>query len=350
LTEGLANKLIRVTAVSTPILLLLSSLLSSCSQRHMTSLKQTGAATAYAQNIDKQIVNAVNAGDGDYELRVLRARLDANPLDLTARLELAGSYQKLGFTEVAIEHGRLACERAPDSDDAHIALAKMLRDAARSPEAAGVLSAYTSSHAGAGAAVWAWLGLLQDDTGDWKTGEAAHRRALALDPQRDDFHNNLGYCLLRQGRKEEAAGEFRAALKLHPRSVIAENNLGMALAAGLVTQNRFAQNKEAVAHLQSVTDPATAHNNMAVAMIEEGRYADARQEIDLALRYNRAHPAALNNLRLVADLEGRPAEMQRVDHGPGKWSRVTLAWHRFWSGAAPDGQDKIASGSTVASR
>jgi Flp pilus assembly protein TadD len=315
----------------------------------MTALKQPAAVPAYAKNIDKQILNAVDAGDGDYELRVLRARLDSNPLDLAARLELAGRYRKLGFMEVAIEHGRLACERAPDSDEAHIALARMLRDAERYPEAVKVLSAYTSSHAGAGSPVWAWLGLLQDDTGDWKAGEVAHRKALALDPRRDEFHNNLGYCLLRQGRPEEAAGEFRAALKLHPHSVFAENNLGMALASGR-NAGRNLEHNEAVAHLQSVTDPATAHNNMAVAMIEEGRYAEARQEIDVALRYNRAHSAALNNIRLVADLEGRPAEMQRVDPAPGKWSRVVLGWRRLWGGTASESLNNVGSGSTVASR
>ena len=67
----------------------------------------------------------------DQTVRRIRARvakLEANPSDLSARLELARHYQKAGFPEIAVEHGRLAVERAPESADAQIALAKLLRD------------------------------------------------------------------------------------------------------------------------------------------------------------------------------------------------------------------------------
>ena len=63
---------------------------------------------------------------------------------------------------------------------------------------------------------WAWLGVLEDEAGNWKAGEAADRHAIALDSKRDDLQNNLGYCLLEQGRKAEAAEAFRAALALNP--------------------------------------------------------------------------------------------------------------------------------------
>lgn len=294
--------------------------------------------------MERQIVNAVDAGDGDYQLHVLRARLDANPLDLNARLELARRYQTLGFPEVAIEHGRLACERAPQSDEAHIALAKMLRDNAQAAKAGQMLAGYTEANPSAGAGVWAWLGLLRDDTEDWKAGEAAHRKALAMAPDRDDLHNNLGYCLLRQGRREEAAAEFHAALRLHPHSVISENNLALSITPDA------AGNKEAVGHLQSVADPASAHNNMAVALIEAGKYAEARQEIDLALRYNRTHSAALNNLRLLSDLDGHPAEIQSPVRAEGRWSRLVVGWRRLWGGGVAAGGSTTDSGSALASR
>jgi thioredoxin-like negative regulator of GroEL len=146
-----------------------------CAERPQTALV-TPTAAQYVQ--DRQIVNAVDAGDGDYELKTLRAQLDANPLDLKARLELAKHYQKQGFPEVAIEHCRLACERAPDSDEAHVALAKMLRDSGKAAEGGAVLTAYTAKHDKAGVSVWAWLGLLSDETENWPAGEAAYRRAI----------------------------------------------------------------------------------------------------------------------------------------------------------------------------
>jgi Flp pilus assembly protein TadD len=281
--------------------------------------------SAAQSNLDRQAKNAVDGGDGDYELKQLRAKFDADPQNLTARLELAHRYEQLGFREVAIEHCRLACERAPQSDEAHVALAKALRNDGRAAEGARVLAEFTKSKPGAGVSVWAWLGLLDDEAGDWKQGEAAHRKALALAPGRDDLHNNLGYCLLRQNKKKEAIAEFRAALKINPGSVVATNNLAAALGE--------TSRKEAVERLQSVADPATAHSNMAALLIEEGSYEEAREEIRRALSYNRQHSAALRNLALVSRLDGKPAEVRAQAQAAPRataWSRVEQAWRKFW--------------------
>jgi Flp pilus assembly protein TadD len=102
-----------------------------------------------------------------------------------------------------------------------------------------------------------------------------------------------------QKRYSEAAFEFRQALKVRPDSEVARNNLGMALAS--------TPGEQAVLHWQSISDPATAHSNMAAMLIEQGRYAEARKELDLALGYNKSHSAALNNLKLVSELDGKPA-------------------------------------------
>ncbi len=282
----------------------------------------TPAKSSVSTNMTRQAINAIDAGDGDYQARTLRARLDANPQDLNARLELARYYQHAGFPEVAIEHCRLACERAPESVEAHLALAKMLRDAHRTAEGAAVLNTFAASSTAAGNSVeiQAWLGVLEDEAGDWKTGETAHRKAVELAPGRDDLLNNLGYCLLEQGRKAEAADVFRQALKRNPQSVIARNNLGLAVAENP---------REAVLNWQSTADPASAHNNMAVALIEAGKYAEARREIQTALGYNPRHTAALNNLRLISALESKP--IQVTPPSPGAWSRMVSAWRRYLS-------------------
>ena len=103
-------------------------------------------------------------------------------------------------------------------------------------------------------------------------------------------------------------------------------------------------------HLQSVTDPASAHNNLAVAYIEAGQYAEARREIALALGYNRQHSAALLNLELVSQLDSKPAEIAAPAQPEGKWTRMRNAWHRFWGGDAPDSRSSNQPGSPVASR
>src|SRR5256885_1588106 len=113
---------------------------SSC-VRHRAIVRAPSApqVSPVARTMARQTVNTADAGDGDYSAKILRARVDANPRDLAARLELARYYQRAGFPEVAIEHLRLACERAPESEAARIALAKVLRDTHRPAEAASTL-------------------------------------------------------------------------------------------------------------------------------------------------------------------------------------------------------------------
>lgn len=316
--------------------------LSACNHglNRAARLAPPASPSAVASVMDKQIVNAVDAGEGDYQLRILRAKIAANPSDVAARVEIAERYQQLGFPEIALDHARLLVDRAPESADAHLALAKIERAADHPAAAEKDLVSFVSAH-GPSARVWAWIGLLRDDQGNWKDGEAAHRKALELAPDHDDLHNNLGYCLLQQGRKDEAAAEFTAALKLNPRSVIARNNLGTSLNTS---------SKEAVLHLQSVTDPATAHSNLAAALIDAGRYDEAKQELATALSYNRQHSAALQNLELLARLDGKPVELKSSARPEGTWAhKAVSAWRRFW-GFTPEPATRDASKSNETGR
>src|SRR5205085_11014193 len=118
-----------------------------------------------------------------------------------------------------------------------------------------------------------WLGVLRDESGQLQAGETAHRQAIEIDAAADYLHNNLGYNPLMQGKNGEAAAEFREALKRNPASLVARNNLGMALA-------RQDASREAVANWQSVSDPATAHNNLAAGWMEKRNYVAARAELE----------------------------------------------------------------------
>jgi len=116
------------------------------------------------------------------------------------------------------------------------------------------------------------------------------------------LHNNLGYNLLLQGQPEAGAAEFRRAIEIDPRSQIAHNNLGAALAA-----QSHPDAAEALSEWQRASDPAVAHNNLAAVLMEQGRYTEARLELDAALQLHRDLPAALANLRLVSEKDGLPA-------------------------------------------
>ena len=221
---------------------------------------------------DRQVSNAVDAGDGDFVVKSLREKVIVNPDVLAPRLELAKAYRQRGDPELAIEHYRLAAARFPESAETRLLLAHSLRASGAAGEAADSLEQFLQTHPQSSAKYASWLGILRDELGQWTLGETHHRAALSLAPQRDDLHNNLGYCLLMQGQSGPAAEEFRVALKLNRDSRIARNNLGMALAATPA---------EAVLHWQSVSDPATAHNNMAAMLIGEKKYAEARKELGM---------------------------------------------------------------------
>ncbi|MCX6629290.1 MAG: tetratricopeptide repeat protein [Candidatus Solibacter sp.] len=306
---------------------------------HQTQVSRSAPARVPMSNWDRQVRNAIDAGDGDYQLRVLREKVAAEPDNIPVRLELAKAYRERGYHEVSLEISRLAVARFPESGDAQLALASDLRGLDRRPEAIAGLESFLRAHPESGAAHYSWLGILRDESGLWPLGEPAHRKALELNPAADYLHNNLGYNLLMQKKNEEAAREFQAALKLNPGSLMARNNLGLALAHS----NDTAQ---AVANWQATSDPATAHNNLAAVWIEEGNYPEARRELDLALSYNRAHPAATRNLELVARLDGSPATLQSKQLD-SRLRRFTVAVRKLFVGPLNDSRTEAAKSASA---
>ena len=311
--------------------------LAGCAQR-TAALHPTPPAIAA---MDRQVRNAVDAGAGDYLLRSMRQRVIEHPEDLTARLNLGRAYESRGYPELALEHYRLAAERFPESAEANLALARSLHAAHLSVEAARVLGDFLQAHPQRSAAYASWLGILRDNAGAWDSGEKAHREAidLALKAGQDEdyLHNNLGYCLLKQGRKSEAAVEFRAALALNRSSDIARDNLGIAIAD---------DPRAAILTWQSVSEPAAAHSNMAAMLIEQRKFPEARAEIARALSYNRTHSAALANLKLVSELDGKPAIISAEQ--ARSWSaRWKLAVSRLFTAPA---KLETASNSQTVSR
>ena len=314
------------------------ALLSSCAQHNQSAHLKTPPLPPVPTAIEKQILNAVDAGEGDAELRLLRDRVIASPNSVSARLELGQAYERRGCPELALDHYRRAAEQAPESADAHLMMARALDKSGHSAEGIVILDGFLVAHPQTGPTLYSWLGIMRDDAGDWKGSEWAYRQAMSKSPEDHDYlHNNLGYSLLKQGQNELAAAEFRAALKLNPHSEIARNNLGIALAG---------QTSEAIVNLQSLNGPATAHSNLAAVLIEQGKYAEARKELLTALEYNQANPAALKNLELLSNLDGKPITVPVKKAQPTHWARMKSAWHRWLGGnTQPEAQEKTQTAS-----
>lgn len=297
-----------VPAGGSLLLILLAG--SGCARRTTSVARPPARPTAVAATMRRQILNAADAGEGDGIANALRRQMDAEPDNIALRLELAAHYGQIGLPELQMEHLRVAVERFPDSRAAQVALAEALRGARLPRRAAEKLQAFADDHpAAADAGVYDELGICHDDAGEWKAGEQAYRRALDLAPHADYLHNNLGYNLLQQGRLPEAIREFRQSLKTNPNSAVAHNNLGLALARASLQDPHISIN-EALKHFENVSDAATAYNNLAAALMEQSRYDDSRRLLQSALDYNRSNAAALANLRLLEELDGKPAQLR----------------------------------------
>ncbi|MDQ6758801.1 MAG: tetratricopeptide repeat protein [Acidobacteriota bacterium] len=309
--------------------------LAGCASRQHVARVNPPATYAVKQTMTRQVINAIDLGDGDIQIRQLRQALLGNPGDLNARLQLAERYRLAGAPELWIDHYRLAADRFPANGYVATLLAKALRDLGRGPEAMAVLVDFWNRHPNAAPEVLSALGILRDDAGDFAGAEQAYRQAIARAPQLAYLHNNLGYNLLLQGKGKAAVQEFEQALLIEPRSEFANNNLGLALLADWTDDN---QPKEALLHWQSVSGPATAHNNLATVLIQQKRYPEARKELDIALSYGRNLPAALENLELVSKLDGKPAGPLPAHNS--FWKRVTKV---FIVSSHPDGALQSAS-------
>ena len=268
---------------------------------------------ALRQTFEEQTRGAFNPLTDDRTVQSLKTRLRMDPRDVAARLQLAATYERYRLDEEALTEYKQALSfvgETPESgsavngqraEAAAEGLARCSRETGHSPDAVPVLAAFVRRTPTSGA--WNELGALYDDGGDLAAGEEAFREAVALAPGSDLLHNNLGYNLLLQKKTEAGEAEFRKALELNPKSATARNNLGEVLAQRGDLDGAFQEFRMASA------DIATAHNNLAVVLLEMGRYEHSRDELVKALsaRYYFAPP--IENFKLVQELLRQRADI-----------------------------------------
>jgi tetratricopeptide (TPR) repeat protein len=162
--------------------------------------------------------------------------------------------------------------------------------------------------------------------------EAAIRelqQAIALSPNDEDAHYNLGIALARAGREDDAIREYEAALRLFPDYAEVHNNYGNLL----LRKGRVA---EAIEHLdaavKAMPDYALAHNNLGNALNQQGRPREALEHFKKAVQIQPDHWQARFNLGQVYLAQDQPAqainELTEVLRVNPKFEPAERALHR----------------------
>lgn len=128
----------------------------------------------------------------------------------------------------------------------------------------------------------AWIGQMMVRQGRWTEARPFYIRALALDPALAMAHEGLGRLLVQGGQVDEGIRELEEAARLDPHSAATWSNLGLAYSRSgrpeaaikaFQTALRKGQRGEAVIRL-----------NLAEVLIQEGRLAQAKTELDWAVQ------------------------------------------------------------------
>jgi len=153
------------------------------------------------------------------------------------------------------------------------------------------------------------LGSLLASRRDNQRARAAFERALTLQPDLAEAHNDLGALLAREGDLDAAIARFRAAIAATPEYPDALNNLGYALLLSGRDADARAMYEKALA-LQP--DFPEALNNLGMLEGRSGELDAAERSFRDALKRRADYGEAANNLALVLVARGQTSDAVKM--------------------------------------
>jgi protein O-mannosyl-transferase len=153
--------------------------------------------------------------------------------------------------------------------------------------------------------------------GYWHDTTSFWQRTLALTQDNYVAEDNLGAFLGRQGRLDEAAVHFRAALAIRPDDLTTNMNLGAYehgrgnLPGSIERYQIVARYAASVPNAVAVDLSATAYDNLGSLYRETGDSTKAKQYFEVALQLEPARTTAMIGSGLVAQKNGDMAEALR---------------------------------------
>jgi Flp pilus assembly protein TadD len=201
---------------------------------------------------------------------------------------------------------RSAVESSPSLPEGHLALGIVALGQGRSADAAASL-ARAQELAPGNDDVARRVAAAYDRLGREEEAEAMYRRAIALRPSYWRHVNDLGAFYLHRGRIEEAKAQFRETIRLSPERHTGYANLaGAHLLAGEI--------EEAEPLLQAtirIRPSDGAHNNLGFVYYSTGRYREAAEQYEEAIRLAPEDPIYHGNLGDAYRQLGDPAAAER---------------------------------------
>jgi tetratricopeptide (TPR) repeat protein len=191
----------------------------------------------------------------------------------------------------------------------------------------------------ASATLLACIALTHAQVQVWHDGVALWQHTVAVTRNNFIAQTNLGYELAQRGRFDEAATEYREALRISPNYVLARQNLGLALASqgkysdaidayqaalrvqpanavlradfGLALANAQRDSDAIVQYQEALRlqpDLALAHVRLGNALVRQGNVSDAVAHYEHALRVEPSSAEAHNNLGVALANRGNLEE------------------------------------------
>ena len=156
-----------------------------------------------------------------------------------------------------------------------------------------------------------FLGVLAHQIGRHDVAVDLIGRAIAQNGRVPAFHNNLGNALKAQGKLQEAAASYAAALAHNPKHVGALFNLGLVLQMQGKLEEAAACYRRA---LNFKPDYPEAHGNLGNTLQAQGKLEEAVASYERALRYRPHYAEMHSNLGNVLMAQGKYAEAA-ASHG-----------------------------------
>ncbi len=145
----------------------------------------------------------------------------------------------------------------------------------------------------------------------WHDTQSFWQRTLALTENNYVAHDSLGDFLARQGRSDDAAVQFRAALAIRPDDLPANLNLATLEANRGNLQDAIERYQMVARYAADTSLRATAYGNLGSAYRQIGDSARAKQCYEAALQLDPKHAMAMIGLGLIAQKNGDLPEAVR---------------------------------------